>query len=296
MVAVAPTELLAMPNDDELRGMRANATLKSKTAGALSSSMETNLIAGEQDLSAQGARINPGFRAPNDLIPVPTHQSAKKEPHQMELDKAERELGLFHDPAVDLLDIANSSQPPAKQRTQPDTTMDMDKSQTGSLGFFPRRSVQRIKVTKVTPDATQTSSLAVKRPGRGKFLPQNAIAVIVNRQNLQSINQRQLRDIYLDRLSNWKNGKMITVYNLPVSTAARELFSRQVLNMSALDAATMESNRKITNRQNNSLQTRQQNVILHYVANDPQAIGYVPLRLAQDNDQVRVLFTLGGTD
>ena len=118
------------------------------------------------------------------------------------------------------------------------------------------------------------------------------IAIIVNSENTQAISKQQLRDIYMDRLSSWRNGKDIMVYNLPLASAGRELFSRKVLQMSVLDAATQASNRSITNRQSNRVQTRQQNVVAHYVANNPQAIGYVALDLARRQHNLRILFTL----
>jgi len=118
------------------------------------------------------------------------------------------------------------------------------------------------------------------------------IAVIVNWRNTQSIDRQQLRDIYLDRISRWGNGTEITVYNLPVSSAVRELFSQQVLNMTALDAATLASNRSITNQQSNRMQTRRDNVVAHFVAENPSAIGYVPIDVAREKSNIRILFTI----
>ena len=144
--------------------------------------------------------------------------------------------------------------------------------------------------------AANRAPLAMDKSRLSQILEQreneNSLAIIVNRDNTQNINQQQLRDIYLDRVSSWQNGEEITVYNLPLSSAGRELFSRQVLNMSALDAATLASNRRMTNQQSNHMQTHRQNLVAHFVAKNPMAIGYVPLHVARQKHDVRILFTI----
>lgn len=120
----------------------------------------------------------------------------------------------------------------------------------------------------------------------------NTIAIIVNRANAEAISVDDIRNIYFDKIIHWQNGEKITLYNLPLNSSGREVFSRKVLNMSAIQAATEESNRVITNAALNQSQTKRERLVLSYVERNPQAIGYVPFNEAKGNNNVRIIMTM----
>lgn len=118
------------------------------------------------------------------------------------------------------------------------------------------------------------------------------VAVIVNSANTQNVSQAEVRSIYVDKTIAWSNGNKIAVYNLPPGEAAAEIFARNVLMMSARDAASAESNRAINNTARNPQQEKRAALVLSIVAKTPHAIGYVPKELTEGKPGIRVLFTL----
>jgi len=118
------------------------------------------------------------------------------------------------------------------------------------------------------------------------------IAIIVHSGNEDEISIADLKNIYLDRITHWDNGANIALYNLPLDDRWREVFSQRILNMSALDAANAESNRAITNKVGNLSQIKKVNLVVSYVARNPNAIAYVPLSSISENTRVKVVMTV----
>lgn len=153
-----------------------------------------------------------------------------------------------------------------------------------------------------TPPAPQLGGVAGTNPngsvstsegvGFSKSPANSGIAVIVHRNNHDQFGLDELRDIYLDKRITWSDGAAIALYDLPLQNSARELFSRRVLRMSALDAATLKSNRSIINQPANLARTKQDNLVITYVARNPNAVGYVPLAAVKQNSDVRILLTI----
>lgn len=122
--------------------------------------------------------------------------------------------------------------------------------------------------------------------------PPETIAVIVNSQNQQKISPLDIKNIYMDRVVAWDNGNKIAVYNLPVAAYGREVFSRQVLGMSAQSAAAAESNRNITNTNRNPQEIQRERLIPYLVASNPNAIAYAREQAVQGKENIRIIMIL----
>ena len=126
----------------------------------------------------------------------------------------------------------------------------------------------------------------------GTAYAEEKVAVIVNSANTQSLSMLDIKNIYSDIVTTWKNGKTILVYNLPLNLPARENFSEAVLKMSA-SSAEMELNNLITtNRMKNPQKEKREKLVVSIVARNPDAIGYVPSSMVDNKTGIRVLFEL----
>ena len=118
------------------------------------------------------------------------------------------------------------------------------------------------------------------------------IAIVVNKQNQQTLTERDVKNIYSDIVTEWDNGKRIKVLNLPVDSDARETFSQRLFGESAQRMAAAESNRKITNTIKNPSSTKSDRLVVKLVSRNPDAIGYIPLELLDETDNVRVVLRI----
>jgi len=144
------------------------------------------------------------------------------------------------------------------------------------------------------PEGDEVLSMSTRQKDRLNlpYSGNDKIAIIVHRGNDDTISIADLKNIYLDRITHWDNGANIALYNLPLDDRWREVFSQSILNMSALDAANAESNRAITNKVGNLSHTKKVNLVVSYVARNPNAIAYVPLSMLRENTRVKVVMTL----
>lgn len=118
------------------------------------------------------------------------------------------------------------------------------------------------------------------------------IAIIVNAQNQQDLSLQDVTNIYNDKVITWENGEKIDVYNLPTSSHSREVFSRTLLGLSAIEAAAAESNRRITNTSRNPQLLKRERLVKLAVGADRNAIGYITASNLGDKRGLRVLFTI----
>ncbi|WP_455201618.1 hypothetical protein [Kaarinaea lacus] len=119
-----------------------------------------------------------------------------------------------------------------------------------------------------------------------------SIVVIINKSNQQELNQQDIKNIYGDIVFQWENKQRITVYNLPVDSQVREVFSQKIFGETALRTAAEESNRKITNTINNPTITKRARLVAKLVAKNPDAIGYIPASLLDQKSNVRVILRI----
>ena len=119
-----------------------------------------------------------------------------------------------------------------------------------------------------------------------------SVVVIVNAANTQELSEQQVKNIYADIVTEWDNGKKITVYNLRVDHESREAFSQKVFGESAQRMAAAELNRKITNTIKNPSRTKSARLVEKLVGKNPDAIGYIPASMAQGNPDIRVVLQI----
>ncbi|MEP1445143.1 MAG: hypothetical protein ABJK37_03385 [Paraglaciecola sp.] len=101
------------------------------------------------------------------------------------------------------------------------------------------------------------------------------IYVVVNEKNLQEINAEVIKQIYSDKVSFWKNGQEILVFELPVKSNAREKFAQTILNKSAISTQRDWSNRFVNNTLKNEVKMKPQRLVARFVSLKESAIGYV---------------------
>jgi ABC-type phosphate transport system substrate-binding protein len=118
------------------------------------------------------------------------------------------------------------------------------------------------------------------------------VAVIVNRSNPEALSIEQIKNIYSDRVTTWRSGQRIEVYNLPENQEARDIFARKVLGMSGQAAAAAEAQRKTNNTLKNPSKTKRERLVASIVARKRNAIGYVPEYLAKEKKGVRIVKVL----
>jgi len=121
---------------------------------------------------------------------------------------------------------------------------------------------------------------------------ENKVAVIVHQENDQPITAQEIRAMYMDRVTEWKDGSKVMLYNLPLGDKHREKFSERVLNMSALQADEAESVRRSNNVAINPVHVKAKNIVVSYVERNPNAIAYVPLTMIRDKSNVKVIMML----
>lgn len=136
-----------------------------------------------------------------------------------------------------------------------------------------------------------TVSTAPVQPVAKPEVQKNIIAVIVHKDNSEDLSREDIRNIYTDRMA-WRNGRKVTIFDLPLQSKHRELFSTAVLKMSARQAATAASNRKVTNQYKNIHKTKKNRLVASFVARNKNAIGYVSLDSVKNNKNVRIVYTI----
>lgn len=102
------------------------------------------------------------------------------------------------------------------------------------------------------------------------------IYVVVNENNIQEIDIEIVKKIYSDKVSFWKNGEEILVFELPVKSNVREKFAQKILNKSAISSQRDWSNRFINNTIKNEVKIKPQRLVARFVGLKESAIGYVP--------------------
>ena len=109
----------------------------------------------------------------------------------------------------------------------------------------------------------------------GTAMADDKVVVIVNEANSQMLSTTDLKNMYNDIVIHWTNNQPIDLYDIPVAAQARKIFSEKVLGVSPSEAARDWANRKITNTAKNPPKTTKEALVPKFVANDPNAIGYV---------------------
>lgn len=176
----------------------------------------------------------------------------------------------------------------------PDNTVEATQNQANNQDAqVVTESTVEGEVVAEQPDPTpQKKSLGLLARSAEKRRNENKIAVIVHKENDQLLTAQEIRAMYMDRLTQWKDGSKIMLYNLPLGDSHREKFSQRVLNMSALQADEAESLRRDNDVAINPVHVKAKNIVVSYVERNPNAIAYVPLTMIRDKSRVKVIMTL----
>jgi hypothetical protein len=120
----------------------------------------------------------------------------------------------------------------------------------------------------------------------------NKVAVIIHENNSQQLTAKEIKALYLDRLTRWSDGSRVMLYNLPLGDKYRDMFSKSVLKMTALEADKQEIKRRELRIKANDVEVKSKNVVISYVEQHPNAVAYVPLSLVREKSGVKVVFTI----
>ncbi len=120
----------------------------------------------------------------------------------------------------------------------------------------------------------------------------NKVAVIVHETNSQKLTEKEIKALYLDRLTRWQDGSKVMLYDLPLGDKYRDKFSQSVLKMTALEADKQESKRRELRIKANDVEVKAKNVIVSYVEQHPNAVAYVPLNLVREKAGVKIVLTI----
>ena len=126
----------------------------------------------------------------------------------------------------------------------------------------------------------------------GTAMADDKVVVIVNEANSQMLSTTDLKNMYNDIVIHWTNNQPIDLYDIPVAAQARKIFSEKVLGVSPSEDARDWANRKITNTAKNPPKTTKEALVPKFVANDPNAIGYVSASEAEGKKGIKVIMTL----
>lgn len=118
------------------------------------------------------------------------------------------------------------------------------------------------------------------------------IYVVVNENNTQFIDAAAVKSIYNDEVSHWKNGNEILVFELPVKSFAREKFTQNLLNKSAISSQRDWSNRFVNNTLKNDVKVKPQRLVARFVGIKETAIGYVPESEMDNLSGLKVIMTI----
>ena len=96
----------------------------------------------------------------------------------------------------------------------------------------------------------------------------------------------------MDRLTRWKDGSRVMLYNLPLGDKFREKFSETILEMTALEADTAENKRRELHINANEVEVKAKNIVVSYVEQHPNSVAYVPLSMVRERSSVKVILTI----
>jgi ABC-type phosphate transport system substrate-binding protein len=118
------------------------------------------------------------------------------------------------------------------------------------------------------------------------------IYVVVNEKNIQEINAELVKQIYSDKVSFWKNGDEILVFELPVKSNSREKFAQNILNKSAISSQRDWSNRFVNNTIKNDVKVKPRRLVARFVGLKQSAIGYVPESEIANLEGLKIVMTI----
>lgn len=160
-----------------------------------------------------------------------------------------------------------------------------------------KTSVDVVPVVEDVATSTEADQADEKKPGLAMIMLEkernkNKLAVIVHESNSQNLTEKEIKALYLDRLTRWEDGSKVMLYDLPLGDRYRDKFSKAILKMTALEADKQELKRRELRIKANDVEVKAKNVVVSYVERDPNAVAYVPLSLVREQSNVKVVLTI----
>jgi ABC-type phosphate transport system substrate-binding protein len=107
------------------------------------------------------------------------------------------------------------------------------------------------------------------------------LAVVVHLDNTTRLDQQQLIQLYLNKISSFQNGQTARVLHLPRSSAQHRQFCLQMLNLSASQYQSYWSRMLFTGAASDMIFIDNSEQLLKLLQTDKTAVGYLPANEAQ---------------
>ncbi len=107
------------------------------------------------------------------------------------------------------------------------------------------------------------------------------LAVVVHPDNTTALDQQQLIQLYLNKISSFQNGQTATVLHLPRSSAQHRQFCLQMLNLSVNQYQSYWSRMLFTGAASDMIFINNSQQLLKLLQTDKTAVGYLPASEAQ---------------
>lgn len=153
-------------------------------------------------------------------------------------------------------------------------------------------NVESLVVAKVQEPVKETKKLGPAMVVFEREKNRDKVAVIVHESNTQKLTEKEIKALYLDRLTRWQDGSRVVLFDLPLGDKYRDKFSKSILKMTALEADLQETKRRQLRIKANDVEVKAKNVIVSYVEQNPNAVAYVPLNLVREKSNVKVILTI----
>lgn len=118
------------------------------------------------------------------------------------------------------------------------------------------------------------------------------ISVVVNINNNEDITPEMVKQIYTDKRNFWESGKEILLFELPVKDKGRELFSKTLLNKSAISSQSDWSNRFVKNTIKNKVKIKPEKLVAKFVSINQSSIGYISTEIAKKQKNIKIIMTI----
>ncbi len=119
------------------------------------------------------------------------------------------------------------------------------------------------------------------------------VAIVVNPGNpIITMTIEEVKRYYSDILVTWPSGESVKLFDLPMNSPARKVFSLKVLGKRPEDVTMEWANKRITNTAKNPPRTLKSPVLMSSkVGSKSGALGYMPLGKVK-KEKVKVVLTI----
>lgn len=110
---------------------------------------------------------------------------------------------------------------------------------------------------------------------------ETTLAVVVHLDNTTRLDQQQLIQLYLNKISSFENGQTAKMLHLPRNSAAHRQFCLQMLNLSTNQYQSYWSRMLFTGAASDMIFIDNSQQLLKLLQTDKNAVGYLPAEQAQ---------------